>query len=103
MGDFDFRIATGLSGVDGGSDALQMMLDVRPLLVAEDDDSNLSPGEILLEKHVLIRCQEQFITGIFGVSKQLAVLEFMPADLTGKRYFMSDEATRDGVGRAVVE
>ena len=38
-----------------------MEFDVRPLLVSENHDGNLAPGQILLVANVLIRGQKQIV------------------------------------------
>jgi hypothetical protein len=38
--------------------------------------------------------QEQVITGFLGLLDQLAVFEFVPADLSSERNFMSGKAAR---------
>ena len=58
---------------------IKMEFDVRPLLVSENYDGNLAPGQILLVANVFVRGQKQIVPGFFRLLKQLAVLEFVPA------------------------
>ena len=76
---------------------------VRPLLVPENHDGNLSPGQILLVTNVLARGEKQIVPSLFSFSEQLTVLEFKPANLASKRYLMPNETTCDWIGRAVVK
>ena len=97
MGNFNFRVAAGDCSVHGTNNPVKMEFDVRPLLVAKDYDGNSTPGKILLITDILVRSKKQFVTSIFGLTQQLAVLEFVPTDSASKRHFMTDKAAGDRV------
>lgn len=78
-----------------------MELRVRPLLVPENQDGNLSPGQILLVANVLVRGEKQIVPSLFSFSEQLTVLEFMPANLASKRYLMPNETRLRAIGLGV--
>jgi hypothetical protein len=40
---------------------------------------------------------------IFSLSKHVAILELVPANLPGKRHVMPDKTPGDGIGCAVIE
>lgn len=101
--DFDFLIAASDRRIHRRHNFVKMEFDVRPLLVAEDDDGNFTLRKILLVAHVLIRGQEQFITGFFSLAEQVAVLEFVPAELPGVSHFVSGKTASNGIWRAVIE
>lgn len=54
MGDFDFCIAAGPGCVHYLKNPLKMKFHVWPLLVSENHNGNLAPGQILLVANVLI-------------------------------------------------
>ena len=88
MRDFDFLIAASDRRIHRRYNFVEMEFDVRPLLVAEDDDRNSAPGKILLITDILVRSKKQLVASIFSFTQQLAILEFVPADLPGERHVM---------------
>ena len=103
VGNFDFRIAAGRCRLYRSSDTVKVTPDLWPLLVAEDNDRNSSPGKILLVAYVLVRGQEHLVTGFFSLLQQLPILQFVPAGLARKSYVMTSEAAGDGLRRAVIK
>lgn len=98
MLDFDFHIAARNGGIYYRNNPVKMESDVWPLLIAKNDDGNPAGGKILLVANVLVGRQQQFIARFLSLTQQLAVLEFVPADLPGKRYFVSGKTPNDGLG-----
>ena len=86
---FDFRKAAGSRSVNRRPDTFKMKFDVRPLLVAQHNNRNPTPGKVLLITDVLIRRQKQFVTRFFGPLQQFTIPELMPANLAGIGYFMT--------------
>lgn len=67
MWDFHFRIAARNRGIHGGNNPVKMEFDVRPLLVAEDDDGNSSLRKILLIANILVPSKKQLVAGLIGL------------------------------------
>ncbi len=84
MGNFDFEIAARGGRIHNLKNSLKMEFDVGPLLVSENHNGNLAPGQILLVANVLVRRQEQIVASLFSFSPLLTILKFMPADLARK-------------------
>ena len=80
-----------------------MKSDIRPLLISEHNNGDSSPGKILLVADILIRGQQQVVAAVFGLPKQLTILELVPADLPCEGHLMPGQTAGDGIGRAVVK
>ena len=83
-------------------DPRKMEFDIRPLLVPQNNDGNFAAGEILLIANVFVGRQQQFKTGFLCLTEQLAVLEFVPADLPGERNLVPNKAAGNWIGRPVI-
>jgi hypothetical protein len=87
----NFQVAAGLGGIDRFDHEVNVGLEARPLLAAQNHDCDFSAREILLIAHVLAGGQEHFETGRFRGQQQLAVLESVPTLLRGGADLMSDK------------
>ena len=61
--------------VHGGNHVSDVPLQDGPLRVAEHDDGNRAPGQILPVTHVLVGGDQQLKAFVFGRAEQVAVLE----------------------------
>jgi hypothetical protein len=96
--------------------ALRLSWLVRLFLSVEDDTGELvaivnrrarperfTVRDILLVANDLAGAKQHIKTSVFGFLNQLAILQIMPADLTGIPDMATDQASSDGLWRDVLE
>jgi len=74
-----------------------------PLPLAEHDDGDFAPREVLLVTPVFVRCHEYFKTGRFGCRQKIAVFQPFPALLECFANLMLRQMTAQRCGRTVVQ
>lgn len=65
-GDVDQGVASGFSGVYGGSYLFQRTVDQAPSAVAENCNRKLSSLQIPLEAKIFVGCEQYFKSSLFG-------------------------------------
>lgn len=98
----NFRITAWHGCVDGINHPLNMGFYIRPLLLAENDDSNLSALETLLVPHVLIRGHKDIEKRGLGCREKLAVGEAVPPRVFSLDYGVSGKKRNEGRWHAMV-
>lgn len=84
--DLDLNKAAGLGCSDGFDDTVNMELNLRPLLAAQDDDGNSAASNILLIAHVSIGGEHDIESRCLGRIQQIAVFEAVPSLLRSREY-----------------
>jgi hypothetical protein len=70
---FHFGIAAGCTGVYCGDNSIEIQLNQRPLLVAENDQCKFSARKILLVADIFVRGEKRVVPGFFGLLNQLSI------------------------------
>src|SRR5581483_9693546 len=87
----------------GGCYAIQMRVNIRPLLVPENHDSDFASSEVLLISNVFVRGKEEVVSCQFRLGDQFTVFKQMPTDLAGVGDVMSYQAVCNSLWDAIVE
>ena len=73
----------GAHGVDGVVDDRQGTVDLVPTVTGEDEDADVSAGQVLLVGEPLVGSDEEFVLVAFGLVEELAVGEGVPVTFEG--------------------
>jgi len=79
--DGHLSVAARCRGVYRRGDSVEIQSHHGPLLIAENDQRDLAPSEVLLISNVLVGGKKQVITGLLGLFNQGTVAQFMPTNL----------------------
>src|SRR5271169_1762780 len=88
---------------DGPAHGLRLDADDGPGIGGQDNHSDVSAGEILLKRKILIASDEGVETRVFGFTEQSPVAEASPAHLEGCSYDMSGQDAAQLPGSVLVE
>ncbi len=81
--------AAGLCTVERRKDGGSVLLKNSPAICLEDDQGQLSTGQVLLIREILVACHQDSETGSFCSSQQVPILELGPAHLIGGFYLVT--------------
>jgi hypothetical protein len=99
----DQSIATGFRGVHRFDYPAQRWLNQTPSVSAEDNNRNLSPGEILLVDEILIDCQQKVEPSFLGNAQQISIEQSAPSLLVSGSHDMARKKVAYCDRRALVE
>ena len=102
-GDVDFPHFSGPDPVQGSANILYPWLDERPPVRPENDQREASAPNVLLEWHVPVRSNHDFITCFFRPVQQFAIDKRRPPALLRHVNIVTDEVTAKLPGDIVVK
>ena len=91
------------SSVYGRGDFRDLQTDEAPPELAQYNDSDLPPAQVLLIADILVGGQKQFESRLFGGLEEVSVLQGCPPALPGFYHAVANQRTDQAARRIVIQ